>query len=96
MLLWVILKQFKEVLASEVLIKVLLFSLITVDCGKGHAFFVNLTAVDFLLNRANRKQAIHNYIPFLAYTEDAINSLVVVRRVPVRVQNDCAVGPCEI
>ena len=47
-----------------------------------------LTTINLFLDRTSRYQAIHYDIFLLANPVDAIEGLVIVRRVPIRVQND--------
>ena len=82
-LLGVVLKKLEKVFSCEVFVKVLLSSAVVVDCSKGHAFFVYLPPVNFLLNCANCEQSVHDNIALLPNSENSVNGLVVVCWVPI-------------
>ena len=67
-----------------------------IDGGKVHTLFVDLPPVNFLLNCAHRDESIDNHISLLSDSKDPIDCLIVVRRVPVRVEDYGSVGPCQI
>lgn len=95
-LVWVILEQLKEIVAAEILVEVLLCATAIVYRGKRHAFFVNLSAVNLLLERASSEQAINDDVPLLPNPKNAVYSLVVIGGVPVRIQDNCAVRSGQI
>ena len=88
-------EQLKEVSVLEVLLKVFLrsFSLL-VDRRQIHTFLVNLTPVNLLFDCAHSDESVNYHILFLTNTEDSINSLIVISRIPIRVEYDGSICSC--
>ena len=63
------------------------FGLKTLDGLKIHSFFVDLSPIDSLFKTANSNKAVNNHILFLADSVASIHGLIVVRGIPVRIQN---------
>ena len=88
-----------EVFLEGALVSLLLFAhhfFVIFDRLQIHTFLVHLPAVDDLFDSAAADHSVHNDILLLANTVAAINCLVVVGRIPVRVENDCAVSSDQI
>ena len=94
----IVLEQLEEIRVLEVLLEVLasLGTTRAINCRQVHAFLVDLAAVDLILDRSHRHQSIHDHVPLLPDSENPIDRLVVVGRVPVGVQNYGALRPRQI
>lgn len=96
-------EQPEEVTVIEVLLKGLLVgdlfaALInfTLNCLQVHTLLVHLSTIDELLNASYGHETIDYNILLLAYSVAPIHSLVVIRRVPVWVENYCSVGTSQV
>ena len=81
--IWVVLKQIKKVVVTEVLVEVVLGGTAVVYRGEGHRFFINLATVNFLLNSPYSQKSVYNNVSFLADSKNTIDGLVIVGWIPV-------------
>lgn len=94
--LWIILEKFKQILRTEVFVKVTLTATTVVYCCQTHALFVDLTPVNFFFYSTHCKQSVNDNISLLTYSKHSINSLIVICWIPVWVEYDCTVCPCQV
>ena len=86
----IILEQLEQIRVLEVLLKVLLIIAIAAGINRSqiHSFLVDLAAINFLFDCAHGNQSVDYNVFLLANPENPINSLIIVRRVPVGIQYD--------
>ena len=94
----VVKEEIKEVAILEVLFEVglFIFACLLINGSQIHAFLVDLTSVNFLLDRTHGDQPVDYDITLLPYAEDTIHSLIVVGRVPIRVNDHSPICTCQI
>ena len=89
-------EQLEQVIVLEVLLELGLGVCAVIYSTHCHAFLVNLSTVDFLFDCAHRYESVHYHVFLLSDTEHSVDRLVVVCRIPVRVDDDCPVCASQV
>ena len=86
----------REQLPQALRAKVAFHVLSRVDYTAAQALLVALPLEDLLLDAARRDEAVHEAVLLLAVAPHARQRLLICRRVPVRIEQDQAVGADEV